>query len=58
MTNSVQLRMRAILKECNYNKTQNFSLLSMSRLLNNEDWKITLGDNSLIQIENEKSMVI
>ena len=50
--------MQAILKECGYNKDHNFTLLSMSRLLHKQCWKITCGDESLIGIENGKGGVI
>jgi len=43
--------MKAVLKRCSYNKAHNFNLLSMSRLLHSECWKITHGDQLLICIE-------
>ena len=36
----------------------NFNLLSMSKLLHKQGWKITHGGESLIRIKNEKGGVI
>ena len=44
--------MWAVLKKCSYNKEHNFNLLSMSRLLNKQGWKIMCSDESLILIKN------
>ena len=33
--------LKAVLHECSYNKEHNFNLLSMSRLLHKQGWKIT-----------------
>ena len=50
--------MKAVLQDCSFSKEHNFNLLSMSRLLHTQGWKITHGDKSLIQIENGKGRVI
>ena len=42
--------MLAVLKECSYNNAHSFNLLSMSRLLHKQGWKIMHGDESLICI--------
>lgn len=52
------LKISSILKKYIYKMPHNFSLLSMARLLHNQDWKIMLGDISLIQFEIEKGKVI
>ena len=46
--------LQAILKDCSYNAGHNFNLLSMSKLLHKQGWKITHGDKSLIRVENGK----
>jgi len=48
----------AVLKDCSFNGGHNFNLLSMSKLLHKQGWKITCGDESLIRIENGKGRVI
>ncbi len=50
--------MKAVLQDCSFSKEHNFNLLSMSRLLHTQGWKITHGDKSLIRIENGKGGVI
>ena len=50
--------MKAVLQDCSFSKEHNFNLLSMSRLLHTQGWKITHGDKSLICIENGKGGVI
>jgi hypothetical protein len=50
--------LKALLNECSYNKEHNFNLLSMSRLLHKQGWKMSQGDESLIRIENGKGGVI
>ena len=50
--------MQAILKECSYRARHNFNLLSMSKLMYKQGWKNTLGDESLIRIENRKGGII
>ena len=49
--------MKAVLQDCSFSKEHNFNLLSMSRLLHTQRWKITHGDKSLIHIENGKGGV-
>jgi hypothetical protein len=39
-----KMGMRVVLKECSHNKEHNFNLLSMSRLLHKQGWKIMHGD--------------
>ena len=50
ISKSAELGMKAVVKECSYNKTHNFNLLSLSRLLHNQGWKIMHGDELLIHI--------
>ena len=52
VTKSGDAGMRAVLKDCSYSKKHNFNLLSMSRLLHKQGWKIVRGDDTLIRIEN------
>ena len=46
--------MQAVLKDCSFSVKHNFNLLSMSRLLHKQGWKIVCGDESLICIEYRK----
>ncbi len=46
------------MKDCSYNAGHNFNLLSMSKLLHKQGWKITCGDESLIRVKNRKGGVI
>ena len=50
--------MQAVLKDCSFSAKHNFNLLSMSRLLHKQGWKIVRGNDSLIRIENGKGEVI
>jgi len=50
--------LQAALKECSFSAKHNFNLLSMSRLLHKQGWKIVHGDESIICIENGKGEVI
>jgi len=50
-------RLQAVLKDCSFSTKHNFNLLSMSRLLHKQGWKIVRGNESLIFIENEKGEV-
>ena len=50
--------LQAELKDCSYDGRDSFNLLSMSKLLHKQGWKITCGDESLIWIENRKGGVI
>jgi hypothetical protein len=58
VTKSGDAGMRAVLKDCSFSKKHNFNLLSMSRLLHKQGWKIVRGDNTLIRIENGKGGTI
>jgi hypothetical protein len=58
VTKTSDARMRAVLKDCSLSKKYNFNLLSMSRLLHKQGWKIVRGDNTLICIENGKGGTI
>ena len=53
MTKDGDMGMQAVLKECSYNKEHNFNLLSMSRLLHKQGWKITHEDESLSALRTE-----
>jgi hypothetical protein len=50
--------LQAVLKVCSFSAKHNFNLLSISRLLHKQGWKIVRGDESLIRIENRKGEVI
>ena len=50
--------LQAVLKDCSFSTNHNFNLLSMSRLLHKQGWKIVHGDETLIRIENGKGDVI
>ena len=41
--------MRAVLMGCGYNKAHNFNLLSLSKLLHHQGWKITCSKDNLQQ---------
>jgi hypothetical protein len=47
-----RFRNEAILKACSYNKGHHFNLLSMSRLMHKQGWKILHKDESLICIKD------
>ena len=49
---------KAVLKDCSFSAKHNFNLLSMSRLLHKQGWKIVRGDETLIRIEKRKGDVI
>ena len=53
-----EVGLKAVLQDCSFSKEHSFNVLSMSRLLHTQGWKITHGDKSLIQIENGKGRVI
>ena len=46
--------LKAVLQDCTFSKEHNSNLLSMSRLLHTQGWKITHGDKFLIHIEKGK----
>ena len=46
--------MKAVLKDFSFGMKHNFNLLSMSKLIHKQGWKIVHGDETLIRIENEK----
>ena len=50
--------MRAVLKDCSFSAKHNFNLLSMSKLLHKQGWKIVRGDKTLIRIKNGKGGTI
>jgi hypothetical protein len=50
--------LKAVLKDCSFSAKHNFNLLSMSRLLHKQGWKIVRDDESLIRIENGQGEVI
>ncbi len=50
--------MRAVLKDCSFSTKHNFNLLSMSKLIHKQGWKIVQGDKTLIRMENGKGDVI
>ena len=58
VTKSGDAGMKAVLKDCSLSKKHNVNLLSMSRLLHKQGWKIIRGDDTLIRIENEKGGTI
>ena len=49
-----EVGMQAVLKDCSFNAKHNFNLLSMSKLLHKQEWKIMHGDETLIRTENRK----
>ena len=51
------LGLKATLTDVNYNKSLNFNLMSLSRLLQN-GWSITQGDATCITIKSESGAVI
>jgi hypothetical protein len=53
-----EARMQAVLKDCSFNAKRNFNLLSMSKLLHKQGWKIVHGDETLMRNENGKGDVI
>ena len=53
-----EMGLQAVLKDCSFSAKHNFNLLSMSRLLRKQGWKIVQGNESLIHIENGKGDVI
>jgi hypothetical protein len=50
--------MRAVLKDYSFSAKHNFNLLSMSKLVHKQGWKITRGDQTLIRIKNGKGGTI
>ncbi len=50
--------LQAVLRDCSFSVKHNFNLLSMSKLLHKQGWKIVRGDESLIGIENGKGGAI
>ena len=52
------LGLQAVLRDCSFSAKHNFNLLSMSKLLHKQGWKIVRGDESLIRIENGKGGTI
>jgi hypothetical protein len=50
--------LKAVLKDCRFSVKHNFNLLSMSRLMHKQGWKIVRGNESLVCIENGKGEVI
>jgi len=50
--------MKAVLKDCSFNTKHNFNLLSMSKLIHKQGWKIVCGDKTLIRIKNGKGGTI
>ena len=58
MNRNGDTEMRAVLKEFIFHKAHNFNLVSMSRQLHMQGWKITHGDESLIGVENRKGKVL
>lgn len=56
--NDSKMIIRAVLKKCRYNKEHNFNLLSASRLLHRQGWKITCREKSLICSQNRKGRII
>jgi hypothetical protein len=49
---------KAVLKDCSFSTKHNFNLLSMSKLIHKQGWKIVHGDEKLIRIENGKGEII
>ena len=49
---------KAVLKDCSFSTKHNFNLLSMSKLIHKQGWKIVQGDKKLIRIENGKGGII
>jgi hypothetical protein len=50
--------MKAVLKDCSFIEKHNINLLSMSKLIHKQGWKIIRGDKTLICIENGKGGMI
>ena len=50
--------LQVVLKDCSFIAKHNFNLLSMSRLLHKQAWKIVHVNETLIHIENRKGDVI
>ena len=53
---SREMGLQAVLKDCSFSAKHKFNLLSMSRLLHKQGWKIVHGNESLIHIEHGKGM--
>ena len=58
MSKDGKARMKAVLKDCSFSAKHNFNLLSMSKLIHKQGWKIVRGDDTLIRIENGKGGTI
>ena len=54
----VDLGLQAVLRDCSFSAKHNFNLLSMSKLLHKQGWKIVHGNETLIRIENGKGGAI
>jgi len=50
--------MKAVLKDCCCSAKHTFNLLSMSKLIHKQGWKIVRGDKALIRIEHGKDGTI
>ena len=53
-----EVGLQAVLKDCSFSAKHNFNLLSMSKLLHKQGWKIMHGYETLIRIKNRKGDVI
>ena len=50
--------LQAVLRDCSFSAKHNFNLLSMSKLLHKQGWKIIHSNKTLICIENRKGGAI
>ena len=50
--------LQMVLRDCSFSVKHNFNLLSMSKLLHKQGWKIVRGDKTLIWIESKKGDTI
>ena len=44
--------MKAVMKDCSFSTKHNFNLVSMSKLIHKQGWKIMRGNKTLIHIKN------
>ena len=50
--------LQAVLKDCSFSVKHNLNLLSMSKLLHKQGWKIMHGNETVVCIENRKGGVV
>jgi hypothetical protein len=48
--------LQAVLKDCSFSEKHHFKLVSMSKLMHKQGWKIVCGNETFICIENKRVM--